>query len=423
MNKIFDVSKLQRAIHRPLVWGVILMGFSAPISVAVDNILMALIFLGALFSLGGIKRIVVTHPIARAAMLLFFALFVAMFYGVAPMKEALDILGKYADLAFVAIYIFLLVNETDRRRARYAFIAAMALTLVLSYLVGLGLMPAMSWMSAGAVPANPAIFHNHDTQNNFMAFAIFLGLLEWREAVSHGKKIAWAAFSLMGCINILFMVQGRGGYLVLFVLLGWFVWTTLGRELEKRGKHISLSHGVFIVCTLLAVAITTYYSSARFHDRVARAVTEFQEWDHSGVAATLDSSTGLRLDFYSNTLKIVQDNLIFGVGAGGFPAAYEKETLGKNAVLTRNPHDEFLMIAAQTGIIGLVLLLYLFYTEWRCAPLLPGLLEQDAARGLVIAYIVNCLFNSALMDHSDGLFFAFMSAVLFSNLKIGDKRA
>jgi hypothetical protein len=79
------------------------------------------------------------------------------------------------------------------------------------------------------------------------------------------------------------------------------------------------------------------------------------------------------------------------------------------------------MISAQTGVIGLILLLYLFYTLWRYAPLLPTPFEQDAAKGLVLAYLVNCLLNSALMDHTDGLFFAFMSAVLYANLKIGKK--
>jgi hypothetical protein len=31
------------------------------------------------------------------------------------------------------------------------------------------------------------------------------------------------------------------------------------------------------------------------------------------------------------------------------------------------------------------------------------------------------MLNSALMDHADGLFFAFMTAVLFANLKTGTK--
>jgi len=88
---------------------------------------------------------------------------------------------------------------------------------------------------------------------------------------------------------------------------------------------------------------------------------------------------------------------------------------------TRNPHNEYLMITVQTGVIGLVLLLYLFYTQWRCAPLLNMPFEQDAARGLVLAYLANSLFNSPLLDHADGLLFAFMTAVLLAGMRREEK--
>ncbi len=102
------------------------------------------------------------------------------------------------------------------------------------------------------------------------------------------------------------------------------------------------------------------------------------------------------------------------MGTGGFPAAFAQQTQGKDVMETRNPHNEYLMITAQAGVIGLALLLYLFYTQWRTAPRLEAPFEQDAARGLVLAYLANSLFNSPLLDHADGLFFAFMTAVLFA---------
>lgn len=420
MKNIFENSKLQQVMHTPLIWCVILLGFSAPISVALDNVLMAVIFMGVIFSFSSIYRTAITHPVARAAMLLFLALFIAMFYGSAPMKEALAILGKYADLAFVAIYISLLVNDADKRKVRYAFLAAMAITLVLSWLLGLGVISTMSWMNAGAVPADPGIFQGHDTQNNLMTFAILLALLEWRDTTDRVKQIAWAIFALLGTLNILFLVQGRTGYLTLFLILGWFGWSTVAREMKKRGRSVSWKHASLILLAMLSIAVIAYVSSARLHDRVVKAVNEFQDWaPNKGKATPDNSSTGARLDFYTNTLQIVQHNFLIGVGTGGFPAAYEQQAQGKNVVLTRNPHDEYLMITAQTGVIGLALLLYLFYTLWRCAPLLPTPLEEDAAKGLVLAYLVNCLLNSALMDHTDGLFFALMSAILYANLKIG----
>jgi hypothetical protein len=41
MKNLFDVSKLQLAMQGIMIWCVILLGFSGPISVALDNVLMA----------------------------------------------------------------------------------------------------------------------------------------------------------------------------------------------------------------------------------------------------------------------------------------------------------------------------------------------------------------------------------------------
>ncbi|MBI4807438.1 MAG: O-antigen ligase family protein [Nitrosomonadales bacterium] len=417
MSTSFDIPLLQRKTLTPLQWCAILIGLSVPISVALDNVLLALVLLGALFSLGSIVRVAVAQPVARAAVLLFAVLFVAMFYGATPLKTAFDTLGKYVDLLFVPVFMFLFSNDAVRRKARYAFLAAMAITLVLSCLVGLGILPLMyDWMSVFASRDNPVIFHSHITQNSMMAFAIFLALLEWREAETRLQRFAWGAFALLGMANVLFMVQGRTGYLILLVLLGWFVWISLSRYMHRRGRNWGWRQGALLALAVPFVAYAAYQGSARLHDRVTQVVAEYEAWtpDHGRL-----TSTGQRLDFYSNTFRIVQDNALLGVGTGGFPAAFAKQIEGKEVKETQNPHNEFLMIAAQTGVVGLVILLYLFYTQWRSAPFLQSSYEQDAARGMVLAFLVNCMLNSALHDHADGLFFAFMTAALFAGLKRG----
>lgn len=414
MSAHADIRSLQRMALVTASWLVVLVGFSVPISVALDNVLLALILLGVLASLRSISGIVRSHPIAHAAMLLFVILVMAMVYGTTPWMDALSVVGKYVDLIFVPIFIYFLVRGGYRRRARYAYLAAMAITLFLSYLVGLQLIEPMAWMNQYTTPNNPFIFHSHITQNNMMVFAIFLALLESRDAVTRTARIGWGMFALLGAINILFMVQGRTGYLILLALLGWFVWVTLARHRHARGRAWGWRHGVIILSATLAVVLAAYHLSSRLHERVALAISEYQAWSPG---QGKDTSTGQRLDFYYNTLQIVRDHPFVGVGTGGFPAAFKQQVQGTDVLLTSNPHNEYLLIAAQAGLIGLALLLYLFYMLWRYAPLLPSPLEQDAARGLVLAYMVNCMFNSALHDHADGLLFAFMTAVLFAGLR------
>ncbi len=411
----FDLSSLQRRTLAPLQWCAVLIGASVTVSVALDNVLLALLLLGVLVNLGGVSRILAGQPVVRSALLLFAVLFFAVFHGATPLRDAVSILGKYIDLMFIPVFILLFSNETVRRRARYAFLAGMLVTLVLSYLLDMQVLPVMSWMVERiAEAANPIVFHSHITQNNMMAFATFLALLEWREATTRAKQISWALFALLAGFNVLFMVQGRTGYLVLLLLLAWFAWTTLAHRARQQGRSWGWRQGLLIVMTFIGAAVVAYNASSRLHERVALVVSEYQAWtpDHGKL-----TSTGQRLDFYSNTLQIVRQHPLLGVGTGGFEAAFAKQTQGKDVLQTGNPHNEYLMISVQTGIVGLALLLYLFYTQWRWAPSLPSRLEQDAGRGLVLAYAVNCLFNSALLDHADGLFFAFMTATLYAGLK------
>jgi O-antigen ligase len=402
---------VQRTAITPLQWCAILIGFSVPLTVVADNLLLALILLGTLVSLKDISRVTISHPVARAAILLFSALLVATFYGITPWKEAFVILMKYIDLMFIPIFIFLFSNNTVRVKARYAFVIAMALTLAASYLVWMGILPVMTWMDPIAKQNNPVILHSPITQSNMMAFAVFLSLLEWRDANHSGlKKLAWAAFALLGTINIIFMVQGRTGYLILFVLLSWFAWSTFSRAMLKQNRKFNWQHKGLLILALLAGSVVAYQTSPHLHSRVTTAVEEYQAW----VPGQYTSSIGDRLNFYSTALHIVKDNPLFGIGTGGLPLAYEQQVKGVHHL--NNLHNEFLMISVQTGLVGLALMLSLFYTLWRQAPSLPTPFEQDAAHGLVLAYLLSCSLNSSLLDHADGLFFAFMAGLLFSGL-------
>ena len=62
-------------------------------------------------------------------------------------------------------------------------------------------------------------------------------------------------------------------------------------------------------------------------------------------------------------------------------------------------------------------MLYMFYCAWRRAPALPTLLERELAHALVITFVIGCLFNSLLMDHAEGLWFAWATGLLFAGLK------
>ncbi|NNM79288.1 MAG: O-antigen ligase family protein [Gallionella sp.] len=393
-----------------------LIGLAVPISTALDNLLLALIMLGLFFNAPPVWRIVMHNPVARAASLLFGMLTLAMAYGVTPMSVALGVLGKYIDLAFVPLFMLMFAQAKTRAWAERAYIGAMGLTLLLSYLLGLHVIGVQSWMSNMATTDNPVIFHSHITQNNMMAYAAFLAMLKCRDAMTTKLRLAWLAFAALATINVLFMVQGRTGYIILLVLLCWFAWTTLERYFLQRGQSWGWKQGVMVLLASIFLVTGAYLASPRLHQRVSLVAAEIQAWQPN--QENQSSSTGTRLNFYYNAIQIITKHPLLGVGTGGFEAAFTSQIQGTNLSTTPNPHNEFLLISAQTGLIGLALMVYLFATLWRTAPRLDTAYGQDAARGLVLAYVVNCALNSALHDHADGLFFAWMTALLFSTLLI-----
>lgn len=388
-------------------WVAVALGFAIPLSVALDNLLLAILLIAMLLGGGrAVLHTLVHNPVARASGLLFAALSLGVAYGAAPLKDAVDALGKYADLAFVPLLMVAGRDAMVRRRAMLAFLAVMTVTALLSWLVGLGMLPVAKWMWAHCTSDNPAIFRGSITQNILMAYASFLLLLQARQTTLPIRRWLFAALALLAGSSVLFMVRGKTGYFVLLALLIYFAWKTLRRSVGFREVSLAALLGLILVAG-------TYQMSPRLHERVNGAVEEFQAWKPN---VRDDTSTGSRMEFYYNTLGLIKQHPLSGVGTGGFPAAYAQQVQGKDVRLTNNPHNEYLLVIAQIGAAGLVLLLYLFFTQWRYAARLPGKFEQDAARGLVLAMAVASLFNSPLYDHTEGLFYAYASALLFANL-------
>ena len=125
----------------------------------------------------------------------------------------------------------------------------------------------------------------------------------------------------------------------------------------------------------------------------------------------------MRLEFLENTLAIIGRNPVIGVGTGGFGKAYADRVDGTGAPATENPHNEILLMVVQFGIAGFVLFTGLLVTQWRLAPRLPSSFEAAGARAFVLTVAVTSLLSSTLLDHAEGFFLAYMSALLFAGYR------
>jgi len=151
-----------------------------------------------------------------------------------------------------------------------------------------------------------------------------------------------------------------------------------------------------------------------FQARVQQIIQELRQERADRPAST---STGFRLEFYRNTLALIQKNPVLGTGTGSFPSVYAQQVEGSGSVESRNPHNEFMLITVQTGLVGLAAFVWLLWQQWRYAPQLPTPIERGLAQGLVVMMCIVCMLNSALLDHTEGLLYAWLTALLYAGLK------
>ena len=376
----------------------IALGFSIPVSVALDNILLAAVLLCWLAATGFREKFTVlrTHRVAQAALILFALLALSIFWS-GETGEGLRLLGKYVDLVFIAVFVTLFGAERDRKRAGTFLIAAFLTTLLLSYLTRAGMIsqghPVIGTMD------EPEVFKKYLTQSILIACGAYLFALLACTAATPGRRLIWALLSITAIVNVCLMLSGRSGQITLAALSVLFVYTVW------RYKGLALIAGALVLTTAATVG-----GYAPENNRFATAVREFKSWQPGKGMRT---STSQRIDYALNSLAIVREHPLIGVGTGGFAAAYAAQVQGTNLEATVNPHNEYLNIAVQTGIPGMLAVMVLFFLVWRHARALPTALERDLARGLAVAFGIGCLFNSLLMDHVEGLFFAWSVGVLF----------
>jgi O-antigen ligase len=388
-------------------YAAIALGFSIPVSVFLDNVLLAVVLGGWLA--GGAYRAKVAsardNPVCIASLLLVTVLALGMLHGDHPRDEAIFYFQKYLDLLFIPVFAWQFREPAARRYGLHALAGALVLTLAVSFCLKSGVLPA-GVLGAGSA-ASPTVFKLRLTHNILMALGAFLFAWLAMTAGTREVKAAWGALALLAAVNVTMMVQGATGYLVLGALALLFGYG-VGRW---RGLGVS-------VIAVAAVAAMLTYVPGPFRERVGMVEREFRGWQATDAQST---SMGLRLEFYHNTLRIIRDHPVAGVGTGGFPQAYARVVAGSPMGATRNPHNEFLHLAAQVGPLGVAALLWLLFRQWRLAPgLAPP--DKEIARGLVVLMAIGCMLNSLLLDHTEGLLYAWLTGLLYATVESTGKK-
>lgn len=384
--------------YRLSLYAAIALVFMIPISTGLTNAFLS--FLVIFWFLGGKLwekiQLVKANPVTHPFVILFLVFLAGAFYSAAGNRqEIFSMLNKMGKLLYLPFLIPLMQHQKWRQYALWAFLSAMVLTLILSFFkVYVGL-PMISGFTLAAV------FKDHIFTNLMMAFASFM--------VGHylfETSNAWVRFGLFCLIlgfiyHIFWMSHGRSGQIIFLSL--WVLFFL------QRGYLKELIYSVLALGFLLVFALD--YSTF-FYNRVLEGLTDFFKFQ----AGNVNTSIGERLQFMTHTWELCQQHLWFGFGTGSYTSVYGAHAVANELIETRNPHNEYLNILFQVGIMGLLAWLYLFWTIIRNSRNL-SVPERFFAEGMCLAMLIGCLANSWLMDFTSGYFFVILIAVFFGSFK------
>ncbi|MGA6826566.1 O-antigen ligase family protein [Nitrospira sp. NS4] len=341
-------------------------------------------------------KAVLVRPLVYWGVAFLGVVLLGMVYASVPWHDRWTDFYKWRTILWFCVALAIFDEECWKERLLVIFLIGTAVAVVGSFVSAAG------WVTFRRGPHE--LLRNNGTQG--MAFACAALVCAW---VMLEKKTLglvswiWPVFAALYIVNVIFITDARSGYAVLgvglFMLLCW---------------KASWSQRVLIVVGFIVAGGLVFAVSPRMQGKVRAAVVE---WTTESKLER-ETSFGLRRVFYTNSVEILRDHWLLGLGTGGFAQAYGDHVSKKyeasdwRAVHTTDPHNQYLAVAIQQGIGGVVVFLV-----WIAAVARERESRGDYHRlavAILAGWCVTSLFSSHFRTFAEGHLLATFLGVLLA---------
>ena len=404
MLERFDLDKTYQYL-------LIALAFFMPLTVIGANLMIVIIVLLWLCS-GNYKskyNDIIGSKLMIASIVFYILHIIGMFW-TEDLEWGFHILHKMWYFLLLLPVLYNIVNKEYTKYYIYAFLAAIAFTEILSYLLWFEVLE--DFMHGEST--NPTPFMSHVSYNPFLAFAIYLVAYEIFFKKELSKLMLWlySFFAVTMVINM-FITQGRAGQVAFLAMLAILIFQYF------KGQRIK----ALIVSLILVpvIFIAAYQTNPIFKERTHLAIDEIVSYDVQTVASNqyVNSSVGARVFFTLNSWEIIKENALLGVGTGDFPIEYNKVGLKNNpsSPYVSNPHNMYILVLVQLGIVGLLSMLSIFYYQIKFSFNSPSRFTQDFGITLPLLFLLIMWSDSYLLGHYTSLLFIFFSSFLYKDFE------
>jgi hypothetical protein len=359
---------------------------SLPWSTSATGILIVLWLIAAIPNLDRATRMRELATAAGGLPVLFWTLgALGMLWADVSWSERLAGLNAFHKLLLIPLLMAHYRRGGNAWWAILGFLVSSGALLVVSW--ALVLTPGLEWRGDRnfGVPVKDYIF-----QSEIFAICVF-GLIGqaaalWRER-RRSLALALMLVAALFASNIAYVATSRTTLIVAAALVLLFGLRLFG---WRGGLAAVLVGGM--------VAGIVWVSSPYLRERVAQAIEDVRSYDPSHI----DTSAGLRFEYWSKSLTFVAEAPVIGHGTGTIAKLFERAATPETipTAITTNPHNQVLAVALQLGVVGVLALIAMWIAHLA---LLSGR-TLLAWFGLVVVVdnVISSFFNSHLFDFAQG---------------------
>lgn len=366
----------------------------SPTVASVGLIAAYVAFLASGEALARMRR-VVSSPSVYWGLAFLGVVIVGVAYGSGSWPERWTDVLKWRTVLWFIVLFALFDDERWKMRLLIAFLIGTGVGLLASYAGAVG----------GVTLWKPPreLLRNHSTQA--MSFSVAALIAIWMVVLGRceGYK-RWVAGGAAGLFvgNVFFVGHSPSGYAVF--VLGIIVLVL---------RYGSPKHMIAAAVVLPVSVGVVFLLSPGMQKRLAQVQ---YEWEHAEESPKL-TSMGLRKVFYTHTIEVVAQHPVLGVGTGGFKNAYAEAIEGKyspsdwRAVITGDPHNQYLAIMVQHGLVGLAVFIAWLVAVSRNSVGAPA--YHGLALAILCGWCATSLFSSHFRTFAEGhLVTTFLGALL-----------
>jgi O-antigen ligase len=341
IQRFFSGEKYLYLVRSLIIFELVVMLVSTAVAVGVECLVGVLFILSAELR----KRFLhsLKQPMVLMSMLLYGMITIGLFYGLASWEVGVEFWSSWRKLLLVPMTVSVF-DEPDWKRklavvfAGFSFLAAIVSTV--GYLLDVRVYHRFP---VGIVLAN------HATQSMVFALAIFACFVLLRFFPLQARDF-WLVIAGLGTmtLNLFFITPGRSGYLA-FLVLGM---VSIFVSVSGKRRYVILACMPVVVGLFLMVSPVAKQKIMLGLSEIA----DFEKADQLG-------AMGFRMVVWKNTLKILRGRdypILVGFGTGGFKEAYRPQVAGQTgwqAEVVDDSHNQYMRIAVEHGVIGLLIFL------------------------------------------------------------------